>query len=510
MGGTNLADLTAAELVSLFRKRSASPVEAVADVFKRIDTLEPSIHAVVTMAHESASADARTSEQRWIRNEARSLEGVPFGVKDSIATAGVRTAFGLAKFRDYVPARSDISVKRMENAGAVMIGKLHVETQRSGVPDDFGKPSNVWSLEHGVGGSSSGPGAAVAAREIPLAIGGDGLGSIRLPASWAGVVGLKPTFGRVPTDQYVGMSAVAGPMARSAEDIAMMLQVMAGHPDGIPRSSAIAVPDYSKVLRKGARGLRIGIPTNFFFDVCDSDVSNAIFASIETLRSLGATTVGVAFPHADLIDVVGAIMLIVPSHYYGSEPDGIDSPPSAYRAFSASLSAADYERALRVRHLIQQEFGRALEQCDLIIMPSTISTAPRLDDNLLIVDGEPYRYVTVSRTTSHANVTGLPAISVPCGFDERGLPTSFQLVGDAYDEGNCLRAAQAFQDVTDFHKRIPTQLDDLHAGKPLLTQPPIDYSKHVDAGFYADDDGRITDPGVLEYVRRHHRGKAAV
>jgi aspartyl-tRNA(Asn)/glutamyl-tRNA(Gln) amidotransferase subunit A len=489
----SLADLTASELLQVFRRREAVPSEAIAAICERIKAIDPAIGGVVTVDWSRSRLRARESDERWRTGTARSLEGVPFGVKDHLHVAGLPTLDGQRVAAGVVsPAEtSSVSVRRLEQAGAIPAAKLHIE-KRHGGPDSADPPRNPWSLEHGVGGSSSGPAAAVAARELPVALGTDGLGSIRNPSSFAGLAGLKPTFGRIPLEGG-SLLSVVGPLARSVEDVALFLQAMAGwHPT--VSSGNVKVDDYELAKEHARDAPRIGIPTSHFFNECDGAVRAAVMAAVDVMVDAGCTVREVDFPYARLIALIGGQMLLVGRAAFPLEDD-LAIVPAAGRLFTA----LDYERALRARALVQRDFADAFELVDVIVMPGTPAPAPRLADDLLIVDGEEYLYGALAWSMPHANVTGLPALSIPCGFGQHGLPLGLQLVGRAYDERTILKLGHLYQTLTGFHRRKP---DLLGADGPLPARAPIDYSKWVPGGFYTRSTNRLRDGDTQQWVTR--------
>ena len=494
MSVADLADLGAAELIHRFRLNETSPSEVLVALLRRIEAIDPAVGAIVTLDERRAKYLATAADRRWQDGSARPLEGVPFGVKDHLNVAGLPTLGGSRPTQGAAPA-SSIAVRRLEDAGAIAIAKVHIE-ERHGSADSADAPRNPWALDHGVGGSSSGPAAAVAAREMPVALGTDGLGSVRNPSSFAGLTGLKPTFGRIPLEGG-SLTSVVGPMARSAADVALFLTPMAGRDSQTPTSGEVAVGDYG-LAGTDADRLRVGVPANHFFNECDGEVRDAVLRAVKVMTS---EVSDVEFPHADLIGIIGAEMLLVARAAFPMDDDLAIVP-----AATALFAAVDYERALRARRLVQRDFERAFAAVDVIVMPGTPAAAPRLENDTLTIDGEEYLYGALGWCMPHANVTGLPALSLCCGFTRDGLPIGMQLVGRAYDEATLLRAAHRYQQRTDFHRRLPPIL--LQEG-PLPRRAPIDVSKWLPGGFYTRTTNRVRDADTQRWISETRRLAAA-
>jgi aspartyl-tRNA(Asn)/glutamyl-tRNA(Gln) amidotransferase subunit A len=464
---TELADLGVAELLEAYRSGSASPVEAVKSCLARIDRLDDRVNAVLTLTVERAVDAAKASAERWARGEARPLEGVPYGLKDIIATAGIRTTGGSAVYADWVPGSSAALVDRLEAAGAALLAKLYTFEFAGGAN---ATTCNPWDLERTAAGSSSGSVAAVAARELPLTIGTDTGGSIAIPAAFAGVTGLKPTYGRVPRSGIMPLSWTldhAGPITRSAEDAALALQVIAGWDAGDPRSGRAEVPDYTAGIDGGVDGLRIGVPTDWFFDVCDPEVAAATHEAARELERAGATVHEVALPstrqvqlHAIELTLVYAEM----SSLHSVTLDRLDEYGPEYQRLLARgqfVHAADYLHALRARHLVQLDFERAFEAVDAMLVPGCVCVAPRHDHMVAKIGDEELPLLDViSRTTAVFDIVGLPTITVPSGLDAQGLPMGVAVATRPYDEATCFRVAHAFQRLTGHHRQLPRLLEE--------------------------------------------------
>ena len=451
-------DLTATEALDGFRDRTLDPVELVAACLDRMDALDDRFHAFVARSNDSARAAAEESAERWRTGRARPLEGVPFGVKDIIETAGVRTAAGSPLFADHVPDTNATVVTRLEQAGAIMVGKT--TTPEFAFGDETGDGVlNPWAADRWTGGSSSGSAVALASRQVPMALGTDTGGSIRVPSSYCGISGLKPTFGRVPRDGVFGVSWTldhTGPMARSVADLALMLSVLAGRSPGDSSSSARRVPDYPLVAAGDATAIRIGVPDGWLESGCSPDVIAARDSALATFESLGADIEPVSVPTAELAGTIAWLITVVEfASHHDDRLDRVEefSPSAAQRLVAgASTSARDYLKALRARHRIQQEFDAIFERVDAVVTASTPTVAP--DMATFFDDGDRLWLDKVARHFLIFNVTGMPALVLPAGMHD-GLPTSIQIAAAPHADGLCLRLGAAFQSATDHHRQAP-------------------------------------------------------
>jgi aspartyl-tRNA(Asn)/glutamyl-tRNA(Gln) amidotransferase subunit A len=462
---TGLADLTATELIDLYRTGAASPVEAVRDCLERIDALEPLVNAVLLLRGEECLAEAVHSAERYRRGTAGPLEGVPYGLKDIVYTAGVPSTGGSKIYGDLVPTESAALADRLEAAGGLLLAKLQTFEFAFGgeINTHHGPMPNPWDLERTAGGSSSGSAAALAARYLPLTVGTDTGGSIRVPASFCGVTGLKATFGRVPRHGVMPLSWTldhAGPMARSAADAALMLGVMAGHDERDPTALTAPPGDYPAALTEDLRGVRVGVPTDWFFAVCDPQVEAAARAAIEVLADAGAEIVDVALPHAGLVEIIcWTIMYAEAASLHEITFDRLEDYDTRFAerlVDSQFVTATDYLHALRARNVIQRDFEAALSTVDAIVSPGSPVVAPRLDTMLAEVGDELVSWLDVcARCTMPYNLTGMPALSIPSGLDDRGLPVGISIAARPLDEATCLRVGHAYQRRTSHHQRVP-------------------------------------------------------
>jgi aspartyl-tRNA(Asn)/glutamyl-tRNA(Gln) amidotransferase subunit A len=450
--------LTAAEAARLFRSRQLSPVELTRAHLERIERLQPTLRAYLTATPEIALRAAAEAEAALLRGDERPLLGIPLAYKDIYMTAGIRTTGGSELHLDYVPEITATTVTKLTAAGAVMLGKLHTHEFALGLtPEEHPLPPvrNPWNTDHVPGGSSSGSGAALAAGLTIGALGTDTGGSIRGPGAFCGIAALKPTYGRC--SRY-GVYTLAwsldhtGPMARSVEDCAIMLNTLAGHDPLDPASATAPVDDYTAALGDGIAGLRIGVPRGWFSEHTKPEVLAAFDDALATLTGLGATVHEIEWQSLAYGPSIVVLMLAEAFAYH--EQDLRETPekyaPQLRNRLRAGglFSAAEYLQAQRARQLMRDEAAALLREVDLIALPTQGTTATAF--------AEAYaqqRRRTIS-FTGPFNMTGLPALSVPCGFHD-GLPIGLQLAGRPFEEATVLRAGHAYEQATDWHLRHP-------------------------------------------------------
>jgi aspartyl-tRNA(Asn)/glutamyl-tRNA(Gln) amidotransferase subunit A len=459
--------LTAAELVEAYRARRLSPVEVTEQHLARIERLDPGINSFITVTGERAREQARACEARYQRNApASSLDGVPFAAKDIFATRGIRTTHGSKLGRDHVPAETSTSIERLESAGGVLLGKLNLLefATGSGSESGFGPTRNPWALERDPGGSSSGSGAALAAGLATLALGTDTGGSIRNPAARCGVVGLKPSYGRVSRHGVTPLAWSldhAGPMGRSVRDVARCLGALAGHDPKDRASAREPVPDYEKALAPASmRGRRYAIAPELLADL-DPEVRAVFEAAVASLSSLGARQQDVSLPSALAANVCSEIIIGSEAAAFHEENLKraerralMDPAVLMYATCGRVYLAADYVKAQRLRARLQAELEAALSQADVLVCPSEPTLTPKLGEAPRLGGRELmwFEYGTVNL----GNLTGAPALSLPCGFTPDGMPVGLQIYGRAFDEAGVLAFGHAYEQVTDWHRRRPT------------------------------------------------------
>jgi aspartyl-tRNA(Asn)/glutamyl-tRNA(Gln) amidotransferase subunit A len=462
---SDLADLTATELLALFARGQASPVEALQACVARIEAVDPQLNAVLVLLADDAAAQAEQSERRWSAGTARPLEGVPYGLKDIIATADVRSTGGSALYRDNLPDEDAALAARLSDAGGVRLAKLHTFEFACGGAENrtFGPCRNPWDLTRTTGGSSSGSGAAVASGEVPLAIGTDTGGSIRIPAAYCGITGIKPTFGRVPRHGVMGLSWTldhAGPMTRSVADAALMLGVIAGHDPRDPTSSRREVPDYTAALAASAEGMVVGRPRGWFEAVLQPSVAGAFEAALAELAAAGVQVVDVEIPDVDLWDVAAwSVMypeMLSLHQEHAPDVENRDSMGAGMLATSPYVHAVDYLRALRYRTTAQVQLQTAMSGVSALVVPGATSVAPPLDA-ISGTDDSAQWLLAATRTSIPFNYTGNPGLCVPTGLAD-GMPASLQLVGRPHDETTLFTLGTAYQSVTAHHLARPQLL----------------------------------------------------
>jgi len=461
---SELWELTAQDLLDAFATGAASPTEALDSCLGRINEVDGDINAVLTVCEERGRAEARESERRWAAGEARPLEGIPYGLKDIIATASIRTTGGSSIYRDHVPAEDACLTARLTAAGGVLAAKLQTYEFAFGgeINTHYGAMRNPFDLRRTTGGSSGGSGGAIAARELPLAIGTDTGGSIRLPAAYCGITGLKPTYGRVPRHGVMGLAWTldhAGPMARTVEDTALMLGAIAGFDARDPQCVDVAVPDYGAALDGDISGTTVGVPTSWFFEKVHPDVSAACDDALATLAGLGCEVVPVDLPGIDLAEHIGWVMLSaeVASYHEGTfgRLDEYDGRFAERLANAQFVTAKDYLAAQRHRGVVQAGMTTAFESVDVLLTPGTPTTAPLLGEMVADLGDLQVPWLSVAACcTFPFNVTGMPALVLPSGLAADGMPTSIQLAARPFDELTCLRVGHAFQQATAHHLAV--------------------------------------------------------
>jgi len=454
-----IAYATIAELGARYRKRDLSPVEVTQALLARIEKLDPILHAFVTLTADSALAEARSAEEALRRGDARPLLGIPVAHKDIYLTRGVRTTGGSALLADWIPDEDATCVERWRAAGTVQLGKLITHEFAFGLQfpgHRFPPAKNPWNLDHIPGGSSSGSGAALAAGLVTGATGSDTGGSIRGPAAFCGIVGLKPTYGRSSRAGVLTLSWTldhTGPMARTVQDCAFLLQPLAGYDPADPASSRAPVDDYVAPLGRDIRGLKIGVPRAYFLEEVDAEVARAFEEALETLRRLGAEVRDVQIPS---LRGAHSFLLILMAEAYAYHESDIRERPELYgdvlreRILAGALvTASEYTQAQRIRAEICRETAEVLKTVDVLASPTALKPATPFAQAF---DPE---FAFPKSNMAPFNLTGLPTLALPCGFSASGLPVSFQLSGRPFEEATVLRAGHAYEQATAWHTRRP-------------------------------------------------------
>ncbi len=478
--------LSITRLTELLRSRAVSAREVTEACLKRIEAVEPQLSALLTICPELALAQADEADQRRRKGEDTPLLGVPLALKDVIVTRGVRTTAASRILEHYVPPYDATVVERLRAAGAVLLGKLNCDEFAMGSSTEnsaFFITRNPWNLERVPGGSSGGSAAAVAAGECFGSLGSDTGGSIRQPAACCGIVGLKPTYGRVSRYGLIAYASSLdqiGPMTRTVADAAVLLEAIAGWDPADATSSPLPVPSYSAALAVEVKGIRLALPKEFFGEGLDPEVRGAVLQAVDLLQKQGALVREVSLPHT---------AYSIPTYYmiataeassnlarfdgvrYGlrvGEEDRVQEMYALTRAkgfgaevkrrimlgtyaLSAGYYDAYYLKALKVRTLIRRDFEAAFEEADLVVTPTAPTTAFRLGEKA----GDPLQMYLSDVYTIAANLAGLPALSLPCGFDSQGLPIGVQLIGQDFQEQRLLNAAHALERELGVSERWP-------------------------------------------------------
>ena len=462
---TQLHYLSIRQAGELIQRGELSPVELARACLDRIQATDDRLHSFILLLADEALAQARIAEAEILRGAYKGpMHGIPFALKDLYDTAGVRTTSGSQVDIDRVPSEDATTTARLKEAGGILMGKLAMHEFALGGPDwttPFEPARNPWNLDHITGGSSSGSGSAVASGQSMGALGSCTGGSIRGPASLCGIVGLKPTYGRVSRFGVVTLSWSqdhAGPMTRTVEDTAFMLQAIAGHDPRDPTSSRAPVPDYSRSLREDIRGVRIGLPRHYFFDD-DPGVNREVVARVEqavsVLEELGAHVEEVTLPSLDYVRAANSVIMVSEAFAY-HEPN-LKTRPQEFGQIvrgrfriGGLMSASDYLQAQRVRTWARRDFAEVMKTVDFLVTPTMTQPAPAFEgyDPISTARGKSF--------TAPFNVTGLPAISVPCGFTESGLPIGMQIAGKPFDEPGVIQAAYTYQQYAGWHEVKPT------------------------------------------------------
>jgi aspartyl-tRNA(Asn)/glutamyl-tRNA(Gln) amidotransferase subunit A len=469
------------EARELLDSRRISARELTEAYLSRIESLDGRVKAYVTVTGERALEDAEKADRLIASGEnVGPLTGIPLGIKDVIITEGIRTTCSSRMLENFVPPFNATVMDLLEQQGAVMLGKLNMDEFAMGSTTEnsaFFNTANPWDTNRIPGGSSGGSAAAVAARLCVAALGSDTGGSIRQPASHCGVVGMKPTYGRVSRFGLVAFASSLdqiGPMTRNVKDCAILLQAIAGHDHRDSTSVPVDVQDYAAALEEGLKGMRVGVPEEYFVKGLSSEVEKIVRDGISRLREQGAEIVPVSLPHTEY--AVAVYYIIAPAEAssnlsrfdgvrYGFRAEGYENLVDMYRksrsqgfgeevkrrimigtyCLSAGFYDAFYLKASKVRTLIAEDFRRAFDKCDVLAAPVTPDSAPERGE----MTDDPLKMYLSDICTIPVNLAGLPGISVPCGLDNRGMPVGLQLIGNHFQEPMLLKAAYNLELATD-------------------------------------------------------------
>ena len=464
MDRADIPFLTVAELGELIRSGEVSPVEATEAYLERVNALNGDIRAYLTVTDDLARQAARDAEAEIAGGQYRGpLHGIPVAVKDQIYTEGIRTTGGSPVFDEFVPEYDATVIARLKEAGAVLLGKLNMtEFATTGLSHQFDPPRNPWARDRSSGGSSSGSGAATAAFMCAASLGEDTGGSVRFPAAWCGLAGLRPTWGlisRFGVMPGVRSMDTIGPLGRTVEDCAIVLQAIAGHDPQDRMTHQGPLPDYRSSLTGDVSGLRIGVLREVFYhSSVDGEMGKSIFDAGNALSRLGADVEEVSVPmaaHAGPIN--GGIRVEAPTTYRNlllDRPQDIAHDNRIGYMVNAILPSTYYYKAVQLRTLLRAQILQTLEDVDLLLLPTVGVPAQPLTPDPQITGPE-----NVNRTpyllTTVPSLSNLPSLAVPCGFSEDGLPLSLQIAGRPFDEATVLRAGHAYEQATEWHTRRP-------------------------------------------------------
>jgi aspartyl-tRNA(Asn)/glutamyl-tRNA(Gln) amidotransferase subunit A len=486
MGGVlELYNLTISEARLAMERGEISPVELTNAIFKRIDAVEEKIKAYVTLTREKALTQAIQAENRIKKGVKETLLGIPMAIKDNMCTEGTRTTCSSKILENFIPPYESSVTRKLKEQGYVIVGKTNLDefamgssTENSG----FFITHNPWDLERVPGGSSGGSAAAVSAGECIAAIGSDTGGSIRQPAASCGVVGFKPTYGRVSRYGLVAFASSldqVGPITKTVRDSAILLNVIAGHDPCDSTSASLYVPDFTSALGQDIKGMKIGIPKEYFIEGMDKEVENSVKTAIKKLESLGAILIEISLPHTGY--AVATYYILATSEAssnlarydgakYGFRTNGKDLLEMYTKtrakgfgaevkrriilgtyALSSGYYEAYYKKAQQVRTLIKQDFEKAFETVDVIVTPTSPTSAFKVGEKT----EDPLQMYLSDIFTISVNLAGVPGISIPCGFTSNKLPVGLQIIGKHFDEESILRIAYAYEQATDWHKKKP-------------------------------------------------------
>ncbi len=451
---------TMSELSRRIRQKEVSPVEITRECLQQIERLNPRLNAFITVMAESALAEARAMEEEISGGHWRGpLHGIPIALKDLIDTAGVRTTSASALHKDRIPREDAEVVRRLREAGAVIVGKNNLHEFAYGgssLISHFGDVHNPWDVNRIAGGSSGGSAASVPAGMACAAIGTDTAGSIREPAALCGCVGIKPTYGRVSSRGVIPLSTSldhVGPLAASVEDAAIVLQAIAGYDPADITSAEVPVTDYVSVLKEGAKDLRVGVPREYFFDDLDPEVASAVEHALTGIASLGA--------HIKRVRIeVPTDRTLQAAEAYAYHAEDVAKHPELYQAETVrrirtgeKVTAVEYMQKGRELEVARRNICDVFAEVDLLVTPTTPMPAPTIADLRANADALRPAELKLLRNTRPFNVWGLPAISVPCGFTQGGLPIGLQIAGPHWREDLVVRLAHAYEQASAWHKR---------------------------------------------------------
>jgi len=481
-----LNELTIHELQELLRDGITTSTEVTNAVFERVTAVEERVHSYITLLKESALKQAEEADRRIKDGKAGPLTGIPLGIKDILCTEGIRTTCGSRILHNFVPPYDATIIRKLKEAGAVFVGKTNMDEFAMGSSTEtsyFGVTRNPWDLERIPGGSSGGSASAVAADECIASLGSDTGGSIRQPAALCGIVGLKPTYGRVSRFGLIAFASSLdqiGPFSKDVEDTAIMLNEISGYDSNDSTSVPAEVPDYRSFVGKSIEGWKVGIPKEYFVEGIDPEVAEAVQKAISEFEAMGAKTVPISLPHTEYCLAVYYIIAPAEASSNLARYDGVKY---GYRtkdprdlldmykktrsegfgtevkrrimigtyALSSGYYDAYYKKASQVRALIKKDFAGAFEKCDVIVTPTTPTAAFKIGEKT----DDPLQMYLSDIFTISTNLAGIPGISLPCGYTKSGLPIGLQIQAGHFQEGKLIQAAAAYEKNAKIEKRRP-------------------------------------------------------
>ena len=467
MRTNDLCFLSIAQLAEQIQNKSVSPVEVTQAYLDRIAALDPKLNSYLTITVERALQEARTAEKEIRANAYRGpLHGIPLAHKDIVATKGIKTTCASKVLKDNVPDYDATVIERLQAAGSVLLGKLNMNEFATMLPSQhFGRVNNPWNLAHNPGGSSSGSGVAVAAGLCTGSLGTDTGGSIRIPAAFCGIVGLKATHGRV---SLFGVTPLAwsldhiGPMTRTVKDSALMLQVLAGYDTRDLVSSNTPISNYTAKLTGDIKGLRLGVPKQFFPEYTDPEIKAAVDAAVKVLQGLGARVEEVELPSLDDIwSTIAQVILNGEANawhepYLKTQAEDYGPGVRKFLERGKPTPATDYVRAQRAKTQLCRDMNAAFAHIDALLTPGELVPPPPHEVRTVTIAGrEVSLMAALISATCPFNITGQPALTIPCGFTRGGLPIALQIVGKAFDEATVLQIGHAYEVQTSWHAQRP-------------------------------------------------------
>ncbi|MBW1679100.1 MAG: Asp-tRNA(Asn)/Glu-tRNA(Gln) amidotransferase subunit GatA [Deltaproteobacteria bacterium] len=482
-----LHTLTIHEVHERLKNKEFSAHELTKSLLERIEKVESKVNAYITLTPEKALQDAREADKMIARGEITPFTGVPLAIKDVLCTKGITTTCASKILENFIPIYDATVIKKLKKAGAVILGKTNMDEFAMGSSTEnshFGPTRNPWDLTTIPGGSSGGSAAAVAADECIASLGTDTGGSIRQPAACCGIVGLKPTYGRISRFGLIAFGSSldqVGPLTKDVHDAALMMNVLAGHDPGDSTSVDIEVPDYTGFLKGKLPGIKIGVPKEYFIKGIDSETEMAVREAIKVMEGLGAKTVEISLPHTEY--ALPVYYLIAPAEAssnlarydgvkYGYRSANDENLLTMYKktrsegfgpevkrrimlgtyALSAGYYDEYYGKASQIRTLIRMDFEKAFQKCDIIVTPTSPAPAFKIGEKV----DDPLRMYLSDIFTIPANLAGIAAISVPCGFNHKGLPIGLQIISGPFAEEKIFQVAYAYEQNSDWHLKKPS------------------------------------------------------